>query len=77
MKIERALVVGMARSGIAAVKLLRARGAQAVLSDIKPRAEFGDAIDEIDVPGVESIGRRTRCRCLQVVTLSSSAPACR
>ncbi len=53
MKIERALVVGMARSGIAAVKLLRARGAQAVVSDKKTRAELGDILSEIDVLGVE------------------------
>ena len=53
MNIQRALVIGMARSGVAAVKLLRARGAKAVLSDAKPRAEFGDALSEIDAPGVE------------------------
>ncbi len=53
MKIEKALVVGMARSGVAAVKLLRARGAKAVVSDAKPRAEFGDALNEIDAAGVE------------------------
>jgi UDP-N-acetylmuramoylalanine--D-glutamate ligase len=53
MKIERALVVGMARSGIAAAKLLRVRGAQAVINDKKSRAELGDALSEIDVPGVE------------------------
>jgi UDP-N-acetylmuramoylalanine--D-glutamate ligase len=52
MKIERALVIGMARSGIAAAKLLLARGAKVVVNDLKPRAEFGAALDEIDLPGV-------------------------
>lgn len=53
MDIKRALVVGMARSGIAAVKLLLARGAQAVINDTKTRDKFDGALDEIDLPGVE------------------------
>ena len=53
MKIDQALVIGMARSGIAAVKLLVLRGARVVVNDQKPRAEFGDALDEIALPGVE------------------------
>lgn len=53
MKMKRALVIGMARSGVAAVKLLLARGVMVVVNDAKPRTEFGDALCEIEVPGVE------------------------
>jgi UDP-N-acetylmuramoylalanine--D-glutamate ligase len=53
MKIDKALVIGMARSGIAAAKLLRLRGAGVIINDTKPREKFGDALNAIDVPGVE------------------------
>ena len=53
MKIEKALVIGMARSGIAVAKLLRLRGADVVINDTKPREKFGSDLDEIDLPGVE------------------------
>lgn len=53
MQIKKALVIGMARSGIAAAKLLRLRGAEVIVNDTKTRDKFGDALNEIDVPGVE------------------------
>lgn len=48
---KRVLVLGMARSGIAAAKLLARRGAQVTISDMKPEAEFGGALDELRALG--------------------------
>ncbi len=52
MQIKKALVLGMARSGVAAARLLVARGAEAYVSDIKTREELGAGMDELDIPGV-------------------------
>ena len=38
---KRALVCGMARSGIAAARLLLSLGAQVTITDTKPEADFG------------------------------------
>lgn len=47
VKDKKILVVGMARSGIAAAKLLAARGAVPILNDSKEISAFGDALDEL------------------------------
>lgn len=47
------LVVGLARSGIAAVKALRSLGAKVIANDIKERQQLGDAISELEPLGVE------------------------
>ena len=47
VKDKKILVVGMARSGIAAAKLLAARGAVPILNDSKELSAFGDALDEL------------------------------
>ncbi|MDR3051640.1 MAG: hypothetical protein LBU67_07950, partial [Oscillospiraceae bacterium] len=47
-KDKRVLVVGMARSGVAAAKALAAQGALPVLSDSKPRDQFNGKLDELD-----------------------------
>ncbi|MDO5378563.1 MAG: UDP-N-acetylmuramoyl-L-alanine--D-glutamate ligase [Clostridia bacterium] len=47
----RVLVCGMARSGIAAAKLLASRGAQVTVSDLKGEAEFGDSLEELRALG--------------------------
>ena len=44
---KRVLVVGMARSGVAAAKLLLHHGAIPVLSDTKKAEAFGDALDSL------------------------------
>lgn len=44
---KRILVVGMARSGIAAAKLLCKAGATPILNDFKEEAAFGDALEEL------------------------------
>ena len=41
---KRVLVCGMARSGIAAAKLLLSLGAQVTITDTKPEADFGGAV---------------------------------
>ena len=48
---KRVLVCGMARSGIAAAKLLLSLGAQVTITDTKPEADFGSALDELRAPG--------------------------
>ena len=53
MELNKALVVGMARSGIAAAKLLVFRGATAVVNDTKAWEQFEGGLKELEVPGVE------------------------
>ena len=48
---KRVMVCGMARSGIAAAKLLCQRGAQVTISDMKPEEAFGGALDELRALG--------------------------
>jgi len=48
---KRVIICGMARSGIAAAKLLLSRGAVVTISDMKKEEAFGDALDELRVPG--------------------------
>ena len=48
---KRVLVCGMARGGIAAAKLLLSLGAQVTITDTKPEADFGGALDELRAPG--------------------------
>lgn len=48
---KHVMVCGMARSGIAAAKLLAACGAQVTISDMKPEESFGGALDELRALG--------------------------
>ena len=52
MEIRKALVLGMARSGAAAARLLLARGCEVIICDQKAREAFKGALDDLDVPGV-------------------------
>lgn len=47
VKNKRVIVCGMARSGIAAAKLLAKRGAIVTISDMKAESTFGDTLDEL------------------------------
>ena len=47
VKNKRVLVLGMARSGIAAAKLLAKKGAIVTISDMKTEESFGGALDEL------------------------------
>lgn len=48
---KRVLIVGMARSGVAAAQLLCREGAAVTVSDLKPRDSFGDKLDVLkDLP---------------------------
>lgn len=47
------LVVGLARSGIAAIKALKCLGAKVVANDIKSRQQLGDSVSELESLGVE------------------------
>src|SRR5438309_2744777 len=49
---KKVLVVGIARSGVAAARLLGSRGAMVIANDIKPQSEIGDAADELRKLGV-------------------------
>lgn len=53
MQGKRVLVFGLARSGIAAAKLLAASGATAVINDRKSEAELGEEIACLHIPGIE------------------------
>ncbi len=52
MQIQKALVLGMARSGAAAARLLLARGCEVTICDQKAREAFKGALDDLAVPGV-------------------------
>ena len=49
---RKVLIVGMARSGVAAAKLLAANGALVTLNDIRPAEELGDALAELKDAGM-------------------------
>ena len=53
MKNKNVLVVGMARSGIAAAKLLADKGAQVRISDMKTKEQFAGSLKELERPGIE------------------------
>ena len=50
---KRVVVIGMARSGIQAARLLLREGAVPVLNDLKSREAFGDALDVLEGTAVE------------------------
>ena len=49
---KKVLVVGMARSGMAAARLLASRGAMVIANDMKPESEMRNAADELRKLGV-------------------------
>ena len=51
MQGKKVLVFGMARSGIAAAKLLLLRGAQVAVCDAKCEADFNGALDDLKAAG--------------------------
>ena len=51
MQVKKALVLGMARSGIAAAKLLLLRGAEVWICDTKKKEDFNGALDELEKDG--------------------------
>ena len=51
MSEKKAMVLGMARSGIACAKLLLLRGAEVIVCDSKAEAEFGGKLDELKAAG--------------------------
>ena len=51
LKDKNVLVFGMARSGIAAAKLLLARGAKVTVCDSKAEADFNGALDDLKAAG--------------------------
>ncbi len=53
--IQKAMVLGMARSGIAAAKLLLLRGAEVWVCDQKKKEDFAGALDEIEKSGAHLV----------------------
>jgi UDP-N-acetylmuramoylalanine-D-glutamate ligase len=71
---RRVVVVGAARSGVAAAELLVRRGARVMLTDMRPSFEQAAALGEL---GVElELGRTIPARSARPIS-SSSAPGCR
>ena len=52
-KDKRVLVVGLARSGLAAAKTLSGLGAKVIANDIKNEEELKDVVEELNPMGVE------------------------
>ncbi len=53
--IQKAMVLGMARSGIAAAKLLLLRGAEVWVCDQKKKEDFNGALDELEKAGAHLV----------------------
>ena len=51
MKVNKAMVLGMARSGIAVAKLLQLRGAEVWVCDAKKLENFNGALDDLIANG--------------------------
>ena len=74
---KRVLVVGMARSGIAAAQLLCKAGAHVIINDSKTAEQLGDSLKPLENLPLE---RRLGCPRWSAWTAStqwSSAPLCR
>ena len=52
---KKALVLGMARSGIAVAKLLQIRGYDVYVCDSKKKEDFKGALDELEKNGVVNV----------------------
>ncbi|MBQ8653541.1 MAG: UDP-N-acetylmuramoyl-L-alanine--D-glutamate ligase [Clostridia bacterium] len=62
---KRVLVVGMARSGVAAAQLLAKHGAKVIVNDNKSREELGDAVAPLASLPVEWQLGRPAAQCLE------------
>ena len=61
---KRVLVVGMARSGVAAAQLLRAYGAVVTVNDSKPESELGEQLKPLEGLNLE---RRFGCGAMELL----------
>ena len=58
----RALVVGMARSGVAAASMLRRLGYEVTVNDSKPLESLGETLKPLENEGVRyALAYRSRC----------------
>lgn len=72
---KKILVLGMARSGIAAAKLLLREGAEVTISDLKSGEAFGDDLNEILKAGCrDELGREVSCELLKKQDLLVISP---
>src|SRR5260370_35974569 len=74
---RRATVVGLARSGVAAARLLRAAGADVIGADAKPLEALGREAAElrgVGVPLLPGGGPAAACRSAPDVVLSPGVP---
>ena len=58
---KKVLVVGMARSGVAAAQLLRASGAVVTVNDSKPESELGDQLPLSPGPALPGVQHLLQC----------------
>ena len=75
---KKVLVVGIARSGIAAARLLASRGAVVIANDLKSESELGDSAEELRKLGVMlSLGRHPESLFANadLIVLSPGVPA--
>ena len=75
---KKVLVVGMARSGVAAARLLASRGAMVIANDVKSESELGDSAEELRKLGVTlSLGAHPESLFVDadLIVLSPGVPA--
>jgi UDP-N-acetylmuramoylalanine--D-glutamate ligase len=71
---QKVLVFGLAKSGLAAIKLLRANGAQVTALDARDEAALGDVGRELKAQGVHLVTGKTPERLLEVQDLVVVSP---
>lgn len=74
---KRVLVVGMARSGIAAAQLLCKAGARIIINDSKAAEQLGDSLKPLEICRWSAVWAARRWNAWTASTQWSSAPLCR
>ena len=71
---RRVLVLGLARSGMAAARALAARGVKVIAADRRADDELGDAVDQLEALGVETVTGRDDASLLERADVVIASP---
>jgi UDP-N-acetylmuramoylalanine--D-glutamate ligase len=71
---RRVLVLGLARSGVAAARALAQRGVSVIAADRRPGVELGEAIDLLDELGVDTVTGKDDASLLERADVVVASP---